>query len=69
MTDSRQTIRPSEARKILGISRNTFDKWVKEGILPVAGRLPGTPKSPMGERRFYLNDVFALEKEIMSTPK
>lgn len=65
----RETIRPSEVRRILGVSRPTFDKWVKEGIITVAIRLPASPNNPMGERRFYLEDILSLKKELRPSPK
>ena len=64
---SQKTIRPHQARQILGVSRGTFEKWIREGIVQVAQRLrPGAKNGPLGERRFYLHDILALEKEMKS---
>lgn len=61
----RQTIRPCQARKILGIGRATFEKWISQGQIKVAKRLPGTnSKGIMGERRFYLEEIMELEKRM-----
>ena len=67
--EARKTIRPSEACKILCISRGTFNKWVNLGVILIANRFPASPNRPLGERRFYLDDILALEKEIRSSLK
>jgi predicted DNA-binding transcriptional regulator AlpA len=69
MEHNKQTIRPGEVCKILCIGRSTLDRWVARGILRIAKRLPSTQNCPFGERRFYLSDILALEKEFLSRGK
>ncbi len=53
----------------MGISRGTFNKWVSENIIKVAGRLKSTQEKPLGERRFDLDHILELKKEMYPNKK
>lgn len=59
----RQKIGPKEAMQILGISKNTLRKYIECDLLVVAGRTAG------GERRFWLDEVFAVSEQDLSRRK